>query len=146
MLKRSALRVHATAALHLKDAAGRPMFFTPTASAPGEKVKNLPVRISVYGPGSEEYMNAQQAAQRRLLDMAKEGADLQARSPEERARATADLLASITVGVEGIDLEGKPLADAVRDLYADPACGYIRDQVNSFAADWANFSSGAPKA
>ena len=146
MLKRSSLRAHTTAALHLKDAAGRPMFFAAAASAADEKVKQLPVLISVYGPGSVEYINAQQAAQRRLLAMAKEGVDLQARSPEERARDTADLLASITFGVEGIDLEGKPLADAVRDLYADPACGYIRDQVNTFASDWANFSNGAPKA
>jgi len=142
MFKRSALRVASTAHLHLKDATGRPMFFTPVAAAEGEQVKKLPVRIEIYGPGSDEYANAQQAANRRMLAMAKEGQDLQARSPEERARDVADLLASITVGVEGIDLEGRPLVD----LYADPACGYIREQVNAFAADWANFSNGAPKA
>ena len=147
MFKRSSLRAHATAALHLKDAAGKPMFFQPAASAEGEKVQPSPVLITLYGPGSEVNINAQQEAKRRLLAWAKEtGKDLQARGPAERAADVADVLASITAGVEGIDLEGKSLTDGVRDLYADPLCGYIVDQVNAFAADWANFSNGAPKA
>ena len=146
MFKRSDLRVNATASLHLKDAAGRPMFYEPAASAPGEKVEKLPVRITVYGPGSTVNANAQQDAKRRLLAWAKDGGDLQSRDPAERAADVAEVLAAITAGVDGIDLEGKPLGEAMRDFYADPACGYIVEQVNAFAADWANFSNGAPKA
>ena len=146
MFKKSNLRVNATAALHLKDAAGRPMFFKPTASADGEEVKDCPVMVTVHGPGSDVYLNAQQAAHRRLLAWAKEGNDLQARDAAKRASDVADLMAAVTVGIDGLDLEGQPVFDVVRDLYADPGCGYIVEQVNAFAADWANFSKGAPKA
>lgn len=147
MFKRSALRAHATAAMHLKDAAGKPMFFTPAAAAPGEEVKKLPVLITLHGPGSEVNLNAQQDAKRRLLAWAKDsGKDLQSRDPAQRAGDVADVLAAITAGVDGLDLEGKSVSAGVRDLYADPLCGYIVDQVNAFAADWANFSNGAPKA
>ena len=146
MFKRSDFRVNATASLHLKDAAGRPMFYTPAASSPGEKVEQRPVRIEVYGPGSAVNANAQQDAKRRLLAWAKEGRDLQARDVAERAADVAEVLAAITAGVEGIDLEGESVIDAMRGFYADPACGYVVDQVNEFAAAWANFSNGAPKA
>lgn len=146
MLKRNQLAARETAELHLKDAAGEPMYYTPNVHAAGEKIVKQPVLIEVYGPGSEPYRKAQASAQRKLMLLAKKGRRaIEDRTPEERAEDAADQLADITVRFDGLDLEGMPLRGAVRALYADPSCGYIVSQVNEFAADWANFSTSAPQ-
>lgn len=144
MLKLSQLRVADTAALHLKDATGEPMYFKDPTKGAG--AVEQPVLIHVYGPGSEPYRKAQLGAQRRVMALVKKNRRaLEERTPEERTADTAALLADITHSVEGLDLEGRPVREGMQALYADPAAGWVADQVNAFAADWANFSKSAPK-
>lgn len=141
MIKISELDAKDTAPLHLKDAAGEPMFFK---GKDGEEQK---VRIFVYGPGSEPFRQAQLRANRRVMAIMKRGRRaLEERSVEERAKDTADLLADITASVEGLDLEGASLRDGMHRLYANPRCGYVADQVNAFAAEWGNFTESAQTA
>lgn len=144
MLKLSQLTVANTAPMHLKDAAGELMFYKDPSH--GDEAKELPVRIHVFGPGSEEHRQAQLRAQRRVMALVKKSRRaLEDRTPEERTADTAVILADITHSVEGLDLEGRSVREAMLALYSDPTCGYVADQVNAFAADWANFSKSAPK-
>lgn len=141
MFKISELGAQDVAPLHLKSEAGEPMYFK---DADG---KEMPVQIFVFGPGSDIYRQAQLRAQRRTLAIAKKGRRaLEERTPDERAKDVADLLADITHSVQGLDLEGKPLREAMCELYANPRCGWVASQVNEFGADWANFSRSAPTA
>lgn len=144
MIKISALGAKDIAPLHLKDEVGEPMFYEVSD---GEKPVQKPVQIHVYGPGSEAYRQAQLRANRRVMALAKKGSRaLENRTPDERARDAADLLADITAHVDGIDLEGQPLREGMHTLYANPRCGWIAEQVTAFASDWANFPGSAPKA
>ena len=142
MIKISQLQTRDVADLHLKGVDGEPLYFRDVAT--GEE---KPVLIKLFGPGSEPYRRAQAAAHRRVTALLKKGRNaLEARTPDERAAETATLLADITQGVEGLDLEAASVREGVLALYGNPHCGWIAEQVNTFAADWANFSVSAPKA
>lgn len=147
MLKISQLAAVTTAFLHLKGLDGEPLYFESGEVDRSMKPIKLPVGLTLYGIGSDEYQQAQARAQRRVMAIAKKGRNaLNERTPQERAGDVADVLADITASAEGIDLEGRPLREVMRAMFADAANGYITDQVNNFAADWANFSKSAPKA
>lgn len=140
MIKASQLKARDTAELHLKDIEGEPMFYK------SESGEEKPVLIRVYGPGSDPYRKAQVGAQRRVAVLLKKNRRaLEERTPDERAADTAVLLADITHSVEGLELDADG-REGVVALYADPQCGWVAEQVNTFAADWANFSASAPKA
>lgn len=141
MLKISELNAVDVAPLHLKNAEGELMYFKDSEG------NDKPVQIFVYGPGSDPYRQAQSRAQRRVMALAKKGRRaLEERTEEERAKDNADLLADITHSVLGIDLEGRSVRDAMYELYLNPRAGWLKEQVNEFAADWANFSGTAPTA
>lgn len=142
MLTIQGLRAVDTAPLHLKDATGKPMFYVPAGGADADK---KPVLVTLYGPGSDAYRKAQESARRRVMALAKDGQNAVERTADERAADAAKLLASITVGFEGLELDGRPLHEVVNELYADPKAAYIANQVNAFSADWANFSPSAPQ-
>lgn len=142
MLKISQFRVVNSSEMHLKNAAGEPLFFGVDMEQ--ERAQPRPVIVELYGPGSEAYQQAQLRAQRRVMELSKKSRNaLTERSVEERAADIADLLADITIRFDGLDTEGQSLGSALRQLYSDPQCGYIVDQINSFAADWANFTPSA---
>lgn len=131
-----------TSVLPLKDAQGELMH---AKDAGGQE---LPVTVVVYGPGSDQYQKAQLRAQRRAMQMfKKKGAKAaDSRTAEERRSDDADLLADITVSFGNLTykgLEGRALALAI---YQNPKLGFIADQVNSHAGDWANFTSAAQSA
>lgn len=141
MFKISELGANDVAPLHLKNANGEPMFYKDSEGA------EQPVQIFVYGPGSDPYRQANLRAQRRIMAISKKGRRaLEERTPDERAKDTADHLADITHSVLGLDLEGQALRDGMFALYANPKCGWVVAQVNEFAADWGNFSESAPTA
>ncbi|MEG2468987.1 MAG: hypothetical protein RSB86_16555 [Comamonas sp.] len=131
-----------TSVLHLKDVQGELMHAKDAAG------QELPVTVVVYGPGSDQYQKAQLRAQRRAMQMfKKKGAKAaDSRTAEERRSDDADLLADITVSFGNLTykgLEGRALALAI---YQNPKLGFIADQVNSHAGDWANFTSAAQSA
>lgn len=141
MIKISELGAKDIAPLHLKNEAGEPLYFKDADGV--EK----PVQIFVYGPGSDENRQAQSRGHRRLLALSKKGRRaVEDRTPDDRLKETADLMADITHSVSGIDLEGQQLRPAMVAMYANPRCGWITSQVNEFGADWANFTASAPTA
>lgn len=149
LIKRSALQTVQTGTLHLKDVRGIPMMFSPEVVEAGTEIAPQPVIVTIYGPGSEQYRKAQQAAKQRIFELLRKGggeALPRNLSDEERHADGAELLADLVADITGFDFEGQSQREFLRGLFADPSCGYITDQVNSFAGDWANFCKGAATA
>ena len=133
------LKAADTAAIHLKNADGELLYDG------GDK--NKPVRIIVYGPGSDAYgvVEARQSA-RAVKRMQDNDGKITVAPFEERVRETAEDLAAITVAFE--HLEYPPAAEAqgvelFKALYADQKLGFITKQVTKFLADWGNFKAGS---
>lgn len=98
--------------------------------------------VTVYGPGSKAYQRASAARTQRLLDkMAKRGRNRL--SGEEQLSEQAAFLAACTVSFNGWAYKGDP--QAFEAAYADPAIGWIADQVAKAVGDWANFTKGSSK-
>lgn len=97
------------------------------------------VAVTVYGPGSKQYAAAQARQSNRMIDALKKKGKTD-QTAEQKAAETAEFLADITAGFEGLEydgLEGRALALAV---YSDITIGFIADQVAKHCGDWANFS------
>jgi hypothetical protein len=129
-----------TAAIHLKNAAGEPLYADGDARA-------KPVRIVVYGPGSKAFgaVETRQSA-RALKRMQDNDGKITAPTAEERVKETAEDLAALTVRFENFtyspagDAQGAELFEAV---YRDQKLGFIARQVTKHLADWGNFKPGS---
>lgn len=127
-------RVSDTAAIHVKDADGVPMF-------DGEK----PVRIIIHGPGSKAFSTVEtRQTNRALKRMNENDGKVSAATADERKREQAEDLAAITVRFDNISYEDKEGADLFEAVYSDPGLGFIPAQVTKFLGDWGNFKSGSP--
>jgi hypothetical protein len=128
--------VRDTAALHVKNAKGEHLYSD-----------GKPVRIHVFGPGTEQYAVVEARQTQRVLKR-REDNDGKAYvlSPDEARLEQAEDLASITTAFEGLtyppagDAQGYELFKAV---YADPKLGFIAAQVNKYVQNWGNFSAGS---
>ncbi|SFK44661.1 hypothetical protein SAMN03159338_4278 [Sphingomonas sp. NFR04] len=125
-----------TAALHLKNAAGEPLY------ADAERTK--PVQIILHSPGSKAFSAVETAQSARAVKRLKANdGEITATTAEERLQQTADDLAMLTVRFENFayppagDAQGAELFKAV---YADPKLGFIAKQVSKFLTDWSNFT------
>lgn len=130
----SKLKAAATGAVHIKNAAGEPLF-------EGEN----PVRIIVHGPGSRAFgtVKSRQTA-RALKRMNDNEGKITAPTADESRQEVAEDLATVTISFENLtygDLSGAALFEA---FYADPELGYITNQVTKHLADWGNFRPGSP--
>jgi hypothetical protein len=133
----ASLAIAATAALHLKNAAGEPLF--------ADDERTLPIRIHLHGPGSQVagIVEARQSA-RALKRMQENDGKITAATREERIAETSEDLAALTAGFENFEYEpaGGMTGDALyRALYADQSLGFITKQVMRFFGDWGNFSA-----
>jgi hypothetical protein len=129
----STLKVAATAAIHVKNAAGEPLYDD-----------GKPVRIIVHGPGSKAYATAaaRQTA-RSLKRMNDNEGKITAPTAEESIAEVAEDLASVTISFENLTYGDKQGAELFDAFYRDPELGYITKQVNKFIADWGNFKAGS---
>lgn len=130
----SKLKVTASAAMHVRDAAGVPLY-----------EDGKPVRILFHGPGSRPFaeLETRQTARSVKRHNDNEG-KLVARSADERRLEAVEDLADLTIGFENLthgDLTGRNLYEAV---YRDPELGFIVQQANKFLNDWGNFTPGSP--
>ena len=128
-----------TAPIHLKDASGNFLY------SDGDTAK--PVRIHVYGPGSKAFAALEARQSQRVLKRMQDNDGKPAiPSPEDRARETAEDLASITVKFENFSYppaEGKEGAELFAAVYLDRSIGFIAKQVAKFVDDWGNFKPGS---
>lgn len=148
MFNIATLAVATTAALHLKSASGE-LLFADTA-------RKLPIRIHVHGPGSAAYgvVESRQST-RALKRMDDNDGKVVAASPEERAKAVAEDLASITLSFENFEYRPEGAAkdspsltgeELYRAVYSDQRLGFIAKQVSKFVGDWGNFSAASTTA
>lgn len=132
----TSLAVSDTSVIHIKNAAGEPVY----------DEEGKPVTITVYGPGSKAHgvVESRQSS-RALKRMQDNDGKITAPSAEERAQETAEDLAALTVEIgfaypKAKDKKGAELFQAV---YSDPALGFITRQVAKHIADWANFKAAS---
>lgn len=119
------LAVKDTLTLHLKDAEGNPLF-------DGDRA----VTVTIHGPGSKVYARAQGAQNRRLVERMRS----RGKGNVDVVADRAEFLADITDRFECLEYAGLQGRDLALAVYADPKIGFIAEQVNAEAGDWANFT------
>lgn len=105
---------------------------------------DLPVKITLLGTDSPVFRKAQRAIVNRRLKQAKKP-NLTA---EEIEAEGIEALVSCTVSWEGVEIDGKKLdctPDNVRKVYTDIRLPFIREQVDTFIAERANFMKALPE-
>lgn len=116
----------------------------PKRRAPLVDAKGEPAWIELYSSDSAISRRHRRALQQRSLNT-------RGRSkvtPEEIEEDALDLLAALTSGWRLLNFDGSPLevefsiANA-RELYAHPGMNWLREQVDEFAGDRANFSQAS---
>ncbi len=100
--------------------------------------------IEHYSSDSEIAKKYQRSVQRRRLAM-RGRAKI---TPEELEAEGVELLAALTAGWYLVDLKGNKIdlpfsQEGARELYNNPAVGWLRDQLDESTADRANFSQGS---
>ena len=127
--------------LHLRDASDALMYADGPDGAP-DLAK--PIRVHVYGPGSKQYARAMSAkAARWLKYRERKGAKVD-QTAEEKALDQTEFLAACTMMIENAESEtGATGHDFFVEVYSNDKLSFIRDQVNAFANDTANFTSGS---
>lgn len=125
-----------TAPIHIKGADGVHLYHD-----------KKPVRIIVYGPGSDAFAEVDERQTARAIKRREDNdGKLAIGSKEEREAELAEDLATLTVGFENLsyppagDAQGKEL---FRALYADKKLGFIAAQVQKTLRDWGNFKSSS---
>lgn len=104
----------------------------------------LPVKITLLGTDSPTFRKAQRAIANRRLKQAKKTSI----TVEEIENEGIDALVSCTVGWSGVEIDGKKLdfnPENVRKLYTDLRLPFIREQVDAFIAERANFMKTSPE-
>jgi hypothetical protein len=104
-------------------------------------VNGEPVTITLYGPGSKQFVNAKykldNANQTRSIAMLR--VKTAKNAAEEIRQQQAEFYASITVSLDNFPIDGGALA-----LYMNPKLSYITDQVEKFISDTENFMPSLP--
>lgn len=103
----------------------------------------LPVKVTVYGPGSKQYQRSASRMQNRAIERVKKRGKATSQSAEEKLKEQAEHLADITAGFENATYQGLTGREMAVAMYSNPALGYIAAQVNKQADDWANFTKGS---
>lgn len=124
-----------TATLEVLGPTGEPLMFNGHS-----------VRIELYGPGSQQGVEAQAKMEQAAQSIAMQAAV--AAGKGKPAKDTADemrelqlkKLAAVTKTLINFPVPGGPLA-----LYSNTKLGYITRQVERFQADWANFPVGSSR-
>lgn len=130
------LKVAATGTIHVKDAAGEPLY-------DGDK----PVRIIVHGPGSRAFATVRSRQTARIVARMNEndGKVTSATAEEELAERVEDLSA-LTISFDGLTDDDKSGAELFASVYGDPELGFIANQVEKHLRDWGKFKVGSAAA
>ncbi len=118
----------------------------PVTRQPLRDADGAEAYIDLFSGDSEQARRHQRAVQRRRLAARGRGKI----TPEELEAEGVELLAAITAGWRLVALDGDTLdvefsVTNARELYAEPAMQWLRDQVDEFASDRGNFSKASPK-
>lgn len=118
----------------------------PVSRQPLRSADGVEAFIDLYSGDSDPARRHQRAVSRRRLAVRGRAKV----TPEEIETEGVELLAAITAGWNLVGLDGASIdvpfsIENARELYADPAVAWLRDQVDEFASDRGNFSKPSPK-
>lgn len=102
--------------------------------------------ITLYGPGSKPYANAQAKRNNRTIERLRKKGKSEL-SAEEQAADTAEFLAACTVSFNGWEYgpaKGRGEKEHFKAAYSEASLGFIRDQVAEYIGDWSNFTGSSP--
>jgi len=117
----------------------------PATGEPLDGEGGKPCAVTVYGPGSKPFAAAKAAASNRAVKRLRAKGSVES-SAEEDAAATASFLAAVTKSLDNFTYkDGEPGPAMFKALYLDPGMGWLAEQVNNGAGDWANFTAKSPK-
>jgi hypothetical protein len=130
----SSLTVADTGTIHVKNAAGEPLYV--------DAARTQPVRIIVHSPGSPAYaaVESRQTA-RALKRMNDNEGKVTAPTAEEALAERAEDLATLTVRFENLSDGEKVGEDLFRSVYGNQKLGFIAVQVTKHLKDWGNFQA-----
>lgn len=127
-----------TVTFHLRDAAERLMY--------ADKERKLPMRVTLYSPGSKEFARAQSDRNNRVLALVNIQGKAASLTVEESIREKATYLADCTHSWENVDLEGKQGRALSEAIYSHLGLGFIADQNAKRLGDWKDFSRDSQNA
>jgi len=129
----SKLGVDPTAVINLDGPDGEPLLDD----------KDNRMSITVYGPGSKQFVKAQGIRNRAIMEFFKKG---NKKMPDDAQRELdADFLAACTVSFNGFSYQSFTGVEMFRAAYLDASIGFIAEQVNKGVGDWVNFSKPLAK-
>lgn len=122
----------------------RLVLVNPVTRQPMRDAEGNTAYIDHYSADSEIARKHQRAVQRRRLAMR----GRMKITPEELEAEATEILAALTAGWYLVDLKGNVIdlpfsQDNARELYGNPAVGWLREQIDESTADRANFSQGS---
>ena len=129
--------VSETADLELKRADGSPL----------TDGKGKQLSITMYGPGSSQYVEAQAEGKRRARSRAEKANNIY-RALDGAEDDHLHFLASITASFNGWELphpdkgQWKSEKEMFKAAYGTRSLGFIKEQAETFAGEWGNFSNG----
>ncbi len=99
--------------------------------------------VLLHGHDSEQYKRHARKFLNERMNAGKKNLKV-----EQVEREAVEQLVGLTAGWKNIVLNGEELeysTDKAREIYADPRYSWLRDQVESFASDRANFLPQSPE-
>lgn len=126
------LGVAETKVLHLVGPDKKPLY--------GED--QAPMTVTIYGPGSRQYAQAQAGNVARTVEQMQRGNQVKS-TTEDRAQFLAGCTVEFSANVEYDGLKGEAL---FRAIYSDLSIGFIADQVTKEVGEWSGFMRGSPAA
>lgn len=127
--------------LHLKDAAGEPMY---AAGADGKPDLKKPMRGLFYGPGSRQYVAAQALNQASMLERLQKGGKKDA-SGMQTVRERAEFLAACTKELENVTSDSGATGQALHlEIYSNLKLSFWPRQIEGFITNDANFTRPVP--
>lgn len=126
------------------DKPSRMVIVHPVSRQPLRDNEGKEAFIELHSGDSDVARKHHRAVQRRRLAMRGRGKI----TPEELEAEHVEFLSALTVGWYLVDLSGAPIAvpfspENARDLYAEAALSWVREQVDEFTGDRGNFSKAS---
>lgn len=126
------------------DKPSRMVIVHPVSRQPLRDADGKEAFIELYSGDSDVAKKHHRAVQRRRLAMKGRGKI----TPEELEAEHVEFLGALTCGWYLVDLSGAPISvpfspENARDLYAEAALSWVREQVDEFTGDRGNFSKAS---
>lgn len=99
--------------------------------------------VTVHGPGSMVYAEAQAARNQRLMDRIVNSSGNAKISTADQIKENAQFLADCTVSFNNWAYKGATDKAAMLAAYSDPSIGFVTDKVQKDQKNWANFMSSS---